>query len=150
MDTADGPDTPSSYIRLKRGKGPDYFTSCLPWPQKGDAVNPDVVYLTHFRSTREKLRQHFTHAVLLSSISDAEGVDLSHMKDVVIVNVGYSGAKFTQLRERIVNLNRVSEAHIHHIVTDAGVSRDVYDSVSAKKNFNLRAFQQCRKTFGSN
>ena len=37
VDKGDGPDaTPSAnYVVLRRGKRPDYFTSCLPWPQKG-------------------------------------------------------------------------------------------------------------------
>lgn len=38
VDKGDGPDTDTNYILLKRGKRHDYFTSCLPWPQKGDAV----------------------------------------------------------------------------------------------------------------
>jgi hypothetical protein len=35
QDTGDGPDTFSNYGLLKRGKRFDYFTSCLPNPQKG-------------------------------------------------------------------------------------------------------------------
>jgi hypothetical protein len=39
MSTADGPDTTTNTTLLKRGKRHDYFTSCLPWLQKGDAVD---------------------------------------------------------------------------------------------------------------
>lgn len=35
----DGPDTASTYTLKKRGKRHDYFTSCLPWPQKGPSVD---------------------------------------------------------------------------------------------------------------
>lgn len=39
VDTGDGPDAVANYVLLKRGKRPDYFTTCLPWPQKGTAVS---------------------------------------------------------------------------------------------------------------
>jgi hypothetical protein len=39
VDLDDGPDDNSDYVLLRRGKRYDYFTSCLPFPQKG----PDVL-----------------------------------------------------------------------------------------------------------
>lgn len=35
VDKGDGPDTATNYVLLKRGKRHDYFTSGLPWTQKG-------------------------------------------------------------------------------------------------------------------
>lgn len=39
VDKDDGPDNPADYVLLRRGKRHDYFTGCLPWPQKGEAVS---------------------------------------------------------------------------------------------------------------
>ena len=38
VDKGDGPDTIANYVLLRRGKRHDYFTSCLPWPQKGNTA----------------------------------------------------------------------------------------------------------------
>ncbi len=38
----DGPDNPEGYVIRPRMKRPDYFTSALPWPQKGDPVTLNI------------------------------------------------------------------------------------------------------------
>jgi hypothetical protein len=42
VPTGDGPDNLSDYGLVRRGKRHDYFTSCLPWPQKGPGVEISI------------------------------------------------------------------------------------------------------------
>lgn len=42
VPTNDGPDDLSDYNLVRRGKRHDYFTSCLPWPQKGPGVEISI------------------------------------------------------------------------------------------------------------
>lgn len=42
VPTTDGPDVLADYNLVRRGKRHDYFTSCLPWPQKGPGVEISI------------------------------------------------------------------------------------------------------------
>lgn len=108
----------------------------------GDST--DVALMAHFHSTRQKLERHFKRAHIYSSTAHAEGVDLSHYRHFVIVNADYSGAKFVQRRERLVNVTKTGESVVHHIVTNGGVSSLVYEMTSKKRDFNLKCYRELR------
>lgn len=106
--------------------------------------HPGVAVMAHYRSTRAKIRTHLPHVTVLSSDGHAEGVDLSKYEHFVVANSAYSGAKFVQRRERGVNMNRKDNPVVHHLVTDAGISQDVYNAVSQKRDYNIRMFRNER------
>ena len=92
VDTDDGPDSPNDYVLRKRGKRHDYFTSALPWLQKGDAVNmplgtsADVVTdITHpndytiYRTATSDYQKMLANSTYVSTSSGASGAEANKL-----------------------------------------------------------------------
>lgn len=95
-----------------------------------------VGIMCHFIGERKLLERHFKNATIYSSSAHAEGVDLSHLESFVIMSSDYSGSKFIQRRDRIVNINGSNTTVVNHILVKGGISEQVYKKVSKKEDFN--------------
>ena len=117
------------YLMLGNTEKVDYIKDTF-----GDSE--DIGIMCHFVGERKLLEKEFKHAKIYSSSSHAEGVDLSHLKSFIILSSDYSGAKFIQRRDRIINVNGSNTLEVHHILVKGAISEQVYKKVSKKEDFN--------------
>lgn len=122
------------YIELGNTEKIDYIMK-----EFGDTE--DVGIMCHFIGERNLVSKHFKSASIYSSTSHAEGVDLSHLKHFVIMSSGYSGSKFIQRRDRVVNINGSKSLVVHHILVKGAISEQVYKRVSKKEDFNNSTYE---------
>ncbi len=73
VDTDDGPDDEEDYQLLRRGKRHDYFTSCLPWPQKGASVTVPIGTVAPVSGIGIDSQVYQDQAVTASSAYETEG-----------------------------------------------------------------------------
>ena len=97
-----------------------------------------VGVMCNFVYERDLVKKLLPNVEIYSSTADAEGVDLSHLNTLVILSSGYSGAKFIQRRERLVNVmnNTNKQLVLHHLVVKDAISDQVYIACSSKRDFN--------------
>jgi len=100
----------------------------------------DMAIMCHYKAEATKLEAHFTNATIYSSIRHAEGVDLSHHKHLIIYSLLESGNKYTQLRERTVNLAKQQSSIAHFLITPGMRSQHIYETVANKLLFNTESY----------
>ena len=125
------------YIELGNTEKIDYIYNTF-----GDTE--DVGIMCHFIGERRLLEKKFKHAKIYSSSSHAEGVDLSHLSHFVIMSSDYSGSKFIQRRDRVVNINGSKSTIVNHILVKNAISEQVYKKVSKKEDFNNSTYERVK------
>ena len=140
-------ETPSAELQAAhRICGGFYNGITLPQPKlrylrKMVSENPNkkTAIMCYFIEEQENLAKEFEN--VFSSTKYCEGIDLSDYDLFILYSFGYSGAKFIQLRDRIVNLNKDKPTQVHILALQGEVDEAVYRCVSQKRNYNLREFK---------
>lgn len=106
-----------------------------------DLTKPTVI-MAHFIWQQRLLKEFLPNVEIVSSNSKAEGVDYSWADNFIILSSDYSGSKFIQRRDRIVNITGSNTTIVHHILVKKAISEQVYKRVSKKEDFNNSTYER--------
>lgn len=99
-----------------------------------------IAVMAYFKQEQDDLGKLFKdrqNVVIYSSTRYCEGIDLSGYDHYILYSFGYSGAKFVQLRDRIININKLDrETRVIIPLLEDCVDLMVYNRVSQKLDFN--------------
>lgn len=98
----------------------------------------DVAIFYNYIAEGEMLRKSFQNARIFQGTAYAEGIDLSHVKTLVIYSQNFSASKYIQRKARQCNYNRKEPIHVHFLLVKGCISEMIYESV-ANKNRNFTA-----------
>nr|DAV73030.1 MAG TPA: major capsid protein [Microviridae sp.] len=93
--TTDGPDPVSNYTLRKRGKRHDYFTSALPWPQKGPSVDVGLTGNAPVRGFGEGHNWIYGSGILPSGFTGGIGSKYNGLDESKTLHVWGNNEMFT-------------------------------------------------------
>lgn len=103
----------------------------------------EIVIMYQYKVEKLKLEAVFKNARLLQSQSNAEGVDLSMYKHLIIYSQNFSTSQHTQRRARQANKLRAEPIKVHYLLVKNAISHQVYKTCSVNKvNFVDSVFER--------
>jgi len=121
----------------------------LPHHEKLDYIKKNydlktTALMCHFIEERAMYKALLPELTVLSSDGDAEGVDLSHFKKLVISSMSFKTSKHTQRLARQANHNRTTPIMVDVLVMGKPfIGAKVYNTVAVKmENFNSASYNR--------
>lgn len=128
--------------------GEEYFNigdidEKLSYLEKTFGDSPENVIMYNYIKEGDKLRARFPKSIVLQASTNAEGVDLSAYKNVIIYSQNFSTANYIQRRCRQANKLRTDPIIVHYLLVKKAISDQIYTTVIDKKEkFTVKHFQE--------
>ena len=103
----------------------------------------DVAIMYNYKGEKIILEECFKGAKILQATSNAEGIELAHIRHLIIYSQDFSTARHTQRRARQASKNRQCRIEVNFLLTKKAISHQVYKTVSInKKNYVDSVFER--------